>query len=177
MRPEVHCQYCGSAFGADYAYPHTCALCKKITYKNPIPVAVLLYPTTQGGLVIVKRGIEPKIGEFALPGGFVDDGETIEEAAARELYEETGLRASVERIVIRHSRNTGKGNVLIFCEHLDPVDDEYVTRTFKACEESTGIGIAYREQELAFPFHTEAVNRWLASKRRSDELDHFILGS
>jgi len=47
----------------------------------------------QGRVLLIKRGHPPFEGHYALPGGFVDVGETVEEACRRELLEETGVKA------------------------------------------------------------------------------------
>jgi 8-oxo-dGTP diphosphatase len=52
-----------------------------------------------GKLVCVRRGREPFKGRLALPGGFVEYGETVEEAVMREVREETGLETRVVRLV------------------------------------------------------------------------------
>ncbi|MFZ5428103.1 MAG: NUDIX domain-containing protein [Thermodesulfobacteriota bacterium] len=60
------------------------------TYRNPTPtVDVVIYSPSEG-VVLIKRG-NPPFG-WALPGGFVDYGETAEGAAVREALEETGLQ-------------------------------------------------------------------------------------
>lgn len=51
------------------------------------------------GVVLIRRASEPFEGKWALPGGFVEVGETVEEAADREAAEETGLAVEVARLV------------------------------------------------------------------------------
>jgi len=68
-------------------------------YKNPLPTVDIIIEVEVGGvdkgIVLIKRKNEP-LG-WAIPGGFVDYGESLEEAAVREAREETGLRVQLVR--------------------------------------------------------------------------------
>jgi 8-oxo-dGTP diphosphatase len=59
-----------------------------------VTVDIVVFTVRNGALevLLVKRGVPPFEGEFAIPGGFIREGEGLEEAALRELYEETGVR-------------------------------------------------------------------------------------
>ncbi|MGH3087351.1 MAG: NUDIX domain-containing protein [Rubrobacteraceae bacterium] len=54
---------------------------------------------SEGGIVLIQRKNEPFKGEWALPGGFVDIGETVENAAVREAKEETSLEVELSKLV------------------------------------------------------------------------------
>ncbi len=64
-------------------------------YHNPLPTVDIIIELTGGKVVLVKRKNPPQ--GWALPGGFVDYGESLEEAAVREAREETGMEVKLKR--------------------------------------------------------------------------------
>lgn len=70
-----------------------CPRCNAIRYDNPrILVSTVVF--CEGRLLLCRRAQEPSLGRWNLPSGFLELGETLEAAAARETFEETGVRVS-----------------------------------------------------------------------------------
>jgi ADP-ribose pyrophosphatase YjhB (NUDIX family) len=111
---------------------------------------------------MVRRAIEPRFGRWVLPGGFVDLGETVEEAVVRETQEEAGLKVRVVRLQnvysYRHSRT-----VLLAFEteylsgNLAPGDEESEARIFAPHE------IPW--EEIAFSSTRDALREYLGLAR------------
>jgi ADP-ribose pyrophosphatase YjhB (NUDIX family) len=81
-----------------------CAACGFIAYVNPRLVVTTIPVTDAGEAVLLRRGIEPGLGWWAQPGGFLEVDETVSEGAVRETLEETGLLVRPGRIIGLYAR-------------------------------------------------------------------------
>jgi 8-oxo-dGTP diphosphatase len=75
-----------------------------MTYERPSVTIDCVVFDERDRLLLIRRRNPPFAGQFALPGGFVDPGETTEDAARRELLEETGLEAHNLRLIGVYSK-------------------------------------------------------------------------
>jgi len=126
---------------------------------------VVLLPIGDG-VMAVRRGIEPGRGKWALPGGFMDAGELWQEAASRELFEETGVTIPADEF--RHFATWGaKGNpgYLLVFSVAPPLPR---LPQLAANEEVLELGMFDAPQELAFPLHTRAIREYFAERSRRD---------
>ncbi|HZU11223.1 MAG TPA: NUDIX hydrolase [Chloroflexota bacterium] len=83
-----------------------CTQCARIHYVNPAPVAGTI-PVSDGRLWLLQRGIEPRLGYWTFPAGFMEMGETVEEAACRETREELNLEVRLRGLIGVYSYATG----------------------------------------------------------------------
>ena len=154
----AHCTFCGARFTPGQQWPRRCAACGETSYQNPKPVAVAVQPVG-AGLLVVRRGIPPARDLLALPGGFIDIGETWQAAVVRELSEETGLK--VDAAGVRHYETVSApdGTLLVF-GLLPALADTAVIPPSAVNDESLGWEILSGQAELGFSLHTAVAGRY-----------------
>jgi 8-oxo-dGTP pyrophosphatase MutT (NUDIX family) len=154
-RRHSHCGWCGAAF-VDDKWPRVCPSCAQTTYRNPTPVAVLVLPiaTDDGGrgVLAIRRGVDDGKGQLALPGGYVDFGETWQQACARELGEETGVRIDAGDVSLVDVHSAANGTLLIFGR--GPTLPASSLPPFSATSETTERLVLLAPVTLAFSLHT-----------------------
>ncbi len=99
------CPRCGRE--AEVRYPRSirCPHCGYGAYYNPKPVACAIPVDADGRIVLLRRGFDPGKGRWTFPGGFVDLGESVEEAARREVGEELRMAVELGALVGVYSRD------------------------------------------------------------------------
>ena len=95
-----HCQRCGTSIPTNSNHHLSkCPRCGYVKHFNPITaVGVLIYNSNRD-VLLIRRNRDPGKGKLGLPGGFVDLHETAEIAAAREVFEEIGIKVSAFEFV------------------------------------------------------------------------------
>ena len=73
---------------------YVCTVCDIIHYQNP-KVVVGCIPEWEDKVLLCRRAIEPRLGWWTLPAGFMENNETLEQAAARETLEEANARVEI----------------------------------------------------------------------------------
>jgi len=170
---DSYCSYCGTAYPQPLRYPRKCvsSACGMEVWANPIPVAVVLLPILhQGrtGLLVVRRAIEPRRGRLALVGGFVEEQETWQAAAAREVREEAAVSIDPNRLepFFFTSTEPRPNRVLLFAtaaplsiDSLPPFQENS-----EVSERGLVFGPAGLAEVFAFPLHAQAAERFFTGR-------------
>lgn len=140
-----------------------CSACKFIHFLNPavVVVVVVQYGET---LLLGRRNIEPSKGMWSFCGGYVELGESLEEAARREVKEEANLDIEPQRLVGVYSTDDGSLVVVAYHTH---VSEPQVKSLAAQPEEISELAFFRREEIplLAFPVHERIMRDWKLSLR------------
>ena len=165
-QPMNYCSHCGHRL--EFKVPQgdnlprfVCPDCHTIHYQNPKVVAGCL-PVWEDRVLLCKRAIDPQYGKWTLPAGFMENDETLEEAALREAKEEARANIAIERLY-----------AVVSLPHINQVYMMFLGRLedegFAAGDETLEVSL-FREEEipweaLAFQTIHFTLERYFAERR------------
>lgn len=139
-----------------------CPNCEFVHWDNPKPVTATLVPMNSG-IVLVKRKFEPFVGDWCLPGGFMEATEHPEQSAAREVLEETGLEVEISKLL--GASTPGRGiNVLILFYLAKQANGSMV-----AGDDASDVDVFSKEKlpkNIAFDLHKKMIRDFFDFGRR-----------
>jgi ADP-ribose pyrophosphatase YjhB (NUDIX family) len=152
------CPRCGQEATVDYPRSINCPHCGYGAYYNPKPVAAAIPVTTKNEIILLRRGFDPGKDLWTFPGGFVDLGESVEDAATREAQEELEIEIELTQLVGVYSKPQDRVVLIVFAATT--------TQDPKTTPEATEVHAfepdAIPWQELAFWSTTNALKDFLA---------------
>ncbi|RMG05794.1 MAG: NUDIX domain-containing protein [Nitrospirae bacterium] len=163
-RPKrpVYCHDCGAVLEKrkiEGKKRLICRECGHIHYHNPLPVTAVIVENERGEILLVKRANQPMRGMWCLPVGFAEADEEIEDAALRELREETGLSGELGGVVdVRTAHNWFYGNLVMITYYLRSVTGQ--PRAGDDAMEARFFPIEHLPP-LAFRTHEKAIQKYL----------------
>ncbi len=163
-----YCPRCGVRLVQDERFGKrrpVCPACGYVHFYDP-KVAAAVFIQDNGRLLLIRRGVDPERGKWALPAGFVDYGEDPRQTAIREAREETGLEVRITRLVdvFYSRRELGASIIIVYAAEviggtLQPLDDAEAARWFAPDE----------LPELAFESTRRLVAAWVAERQRAED--------
>jgi len=167
------CSQCGTAVESlvpegDHRQRHVCPNCGVIHYQNP-KIVVGCVPEHEGRILLCKRAIEPRLGFWTVPAGFMENGETLEAGAARECFEEACARVDIGSLL-----------ALVNVVHAHQVHVFFRARLavpgYGIGAESLEVKLLSREEipwpDLAFPSTEFALRHYFADQAAGAETVH-----
>ena len=138
-----YCSQCGASLV--YRIPvgddrprYICDKCKTIHYQNP-KVVVGCIPVWEEKILLCRRAIEPGLGKWTLPAGYLENGETAEQGAVRETFEEAGVAVEIVQPYALYSLTFADHIYFIFYArmqdtHFSPGEESLSTKLFREDE-------------------------------------------
>jgi len=168
------CSHCGQPVtvripAGDNRPRHVCTACGAVHYQNPRIVAGCV-PEYGGRILLCRRAIEPRRGYWTIPAGFMENGETTQEAARRESVEEAMAEVDIGSLLaVVHVLHADQVHVMFRATLPKP--------EFGAGEESLEV-VLFDEpelpwQDIAFRSVDFALRRYLEDRRAGLDRHHF----
>jgi ADP-ribose pyrophosphatase YjhB (NUDIX family) len=172
------CSYCGGHVSlkipqGDNLQRFVCDDCESVHYQNPKIVAGCIVQWEEK-ILLCRRAIEPRMGLWTIPAGFMELGETINDAATRETLEEAQAVAQIDELFAIYNIPHVSQVYVIFRAHLETPD-------FSPGEESLEARLFAEDEipwdELAFQVVRESLLQYFECRRVNDLrpfVDHII---
>lgn len=166
MQKKTHCHFCGDRLTRKELEGKRrlfCQRCDQPLYENPIPASCLVVVDHCNRLLLVKRSVSPKKGFWCLPGGFMELGETPEQAALRELFEETGLLGESAGLLGVTTNSSPQYHTVMMVGYLV----KNYRGVLKAGDDASDVSYFEYDNlpEIAFESHARFIRRYYAGER------------
>ncbi len=163
-REDRFCPSCAAALVTKEAFGNArpmCPECSRVIFYDPKVAAICIVPR-DGKVLMIRRGTDQGYGLWGLPGGYVDRGEVVEQAASREVWEETGLKVEPGELVGLFSEDGDPVIVAVF-------GARETGGTLEAGPEALEVGFFPVDDlpELAFPRDRDVLAKWQAANGES----------
>jgi len=168
------CSNCGSPVeskipAGDHLPRFVCTSCHMVHYKNPLLVLGCV-PQWQDKILLCRRAIEPRLGFWTVPAGFMENGETMQQAAERECHEEALAEAEVGSLLaVVNVTRANQVHVMFRAKLLEP--------KFAPGTESLEVALYDEAQvpwsELAFASGEYALRQYFADRSARRDDHHF----
>jgi ADP-ribose pyrophosphatase YjhB (NUDIX family) len=153
----------------DHLPRYVCSACGAIHYQNPRIIAGCVIET-EGKILLCKRAIEPRLGYWTIPAGFMENGESVQTAAAREAIEEALAQVQIGSLL-----------AIVNVLHADQVHIMFrgrlINPAFGVGPESLETALYSEDEipweEIAFLSVEFALRRYLEDRREGIERMHF----
>ncbi len=147
---------------------HVCENCGTIHYQNP-KIVVGSVPEYQGRILICKRGIEPRLGYWTIPAGFMENDETLEAGAAREALEEARIDVEIGSLLLVANVTHARQVHVFFRSRM-------LTPDFGVTHESLEVALIDEKDipwnDLAFPSTEFALRRFVEDRKAGVDRHH-----